>query len=124
MKLWLLPFVVVSAFAQTSDVPYAPNSDGPGLTFTTERVGNCYAGSFSSIRTINFRNFRFPNFGKDGKPSGGYVLKNGHFQHDAEFDHYSTDFESIHYLPKSDSSVGDSALVIFSWFAAAGSSSQ
>ena len=123
MKLWLVPFVVVSGFAQTSDVPYAPNSDGPGLTFTTKQVRNCYPGSFSSVRTVNFRSLNFQRFGTDGKPSG-YALKNGHFQLDAKFDHYSTDLDSIHYLPAADSLVGEAALVILSWFEAAGSSSQ
>jgi hypothetical protein len=36
----------------------------------------------------------------------------------------SNDFESIHRLPNSDPSIGDFALVILSWFAAAGSSTQ
>jgi len=124
MRLRLLPFVVVSAFAQTSEVPYAPNSDGPGPTFTIKRVHNCYPGSVSSIRRINFRNFKFLNFREDGEPSDGYTLKNGHFQHDARFDHYSIDFDSIHYLPGAGASFGGSALVILSWFAVGGSSSQ
>jgi len=125
MKLWLLPFIIVSGFAQTSDVPYAPNSDGPGPTYTIERVRDCYSGAFSSIRAINFRDFHFLRFGKDGRPSGGATrLKNGHFQHDDKFDHYSIEFESIHYFPSADPSAGDSAVVVLSWFAAAGSSSQ
>ncbi len=123
MKLRLLPLVVVSVFAQTSYVPYAPNSDGPGPTFAIKRVRDCYPGSVSSMRTIDFRNFKFLNFGADGKPSGGYALKNGHFQRDAKFDHFSFDFDSIHYLPARTRSVASSALVV-SWSAVGGSSSQ
>jgi hypothetical protein len=80
-----LALIVASAFAQSSDVPYDSNG---GPTFAIKRVRNCYPGSFSSIQKIDFRNFRFLTFGKDGKPSGGYALKNGHFEHDDEFDHY------------------------------------
>lgn len=54
----------------------------------------------------------------------GYTLKNGHYQRDDQFDHYSTEFESIHYFPSADPSTGDSAMIVLSWFAAAGSSSQ
>jgi hypothetical protein len=124
MKLWLLPFIIVNGAAQTSDVPYAPGSDGPGPTYMIEQVHNCYPGSFSSIQAINFRDFHFLSFGKDGRPLDGYTLKNGHFQHDAKFDHYSTEFESIHYFPSADPSTANSAVVVFSWFAAAGSTSQ
>jgi hypothetical protein len=118
MKLSLLLFLIVSGFAQTSDVAYAPNSGGPGPTYTVERVTNCYPGSFSSVRAIDFRNFHFR------EPSGGYTLKNGHFQHDTKLDHYSIDFEWTRSLPKADPSAGESVIVVFSWFAAAGSSSQ
>ena len=124
MKLWLLSLLIASGFAQTSNVPYAPNSDAPGPTFTVQEVHNCYPGSVSSIRAIDFRNFQFLEFGEDGKPSDHDAMKNGHSQRDAEFDHSETDLDSIHYLPKSDSSIGDSALVILSWSAVAGSSSQ
>src|SRR5207248_7651198 len=120
MTLWLAPFLIVSAFGQTSDVPYAPDSDGPGPTFTIRQLRNCYPGSFSSIQTINFGTFKFLNFGNDGKPSGGYALKNGHFQRDTKFDHYSTNLESVHSLPKWGPPAGESVLVILSWFAAAG----
>jgi hypothetical protein len=124
MRLRLLLLVVVSAFAQISDVPYAPKAMVPGPTFTIKRARNCYPDPVSSIRTVNFRNFKFLNFSEDGKPSGDYALRNGHFQHDAKLDRYSIDFDSIHYLPGADSSTGGSALVILSWFAAGGSSSQ
>src|SRR5947199_10810410 len=124
MRLWLARLLIVSAFGQRSDVPYAPGSDGPGPTFTITEVHNCYPGSFSSIRTINFGTFKFLNFGNNGKPSGGYALNNGHFQRNTKFDHYSTNLESVHSLPKWGSPAGEAVLVIVSWLAAAGSSSQ
>jgi hypothetical protein len=83
-----------------------------------------YPGSFASLRKIDFRNFNFLSFDKDGKPSPDFALKNGHFQHDEETNHYSYDLDSIHNLPKSALSKGDSALVLISWFAAGGSSSS
>lgn len=124
MRFWLVPLLFASGSVPKSDVPYAPDIGGSGPTFTIEQVRHCYPGTFSSIRAVKFRNFRFLKFGKDGRPSGGYTLKNGHFHQDAKFGHESTDFDSIHYLPKSDLSAGDSALVILSWVAAGASSSQ
>jgi hypothetical protein len=123
MKPWLLLFVLGSAFGQTSDVPYAQDSDGPGPTFTDEPVNGSYAGSFSSIRNTNFRHFKFLRFDKAGKPSGGYSLKSGHDRQNDGRGYSSTDLDSIHYLPAS-SVPGESALVLLSWFAAFDSSSS
>jgi hypothetical protein len=123
-QLALLSILLASAFGQTSSVPYAPDSDGPGPTFRNRQVLHSYPGSFSSIRRVDFRNFRFFSFDEAGRPSGSFSLKNGHYKHDEPLSHESVDLDSVHYLGKSSASNGDSALVLLSWFAAGGSSSQ
>jgi hypothetical protein len=119
----LLSIVFVGAFGQTSQVPYAPNSDGSGPTFTNENVNLSFPGSYSSIRKVDFRNFKFPNFNQAGQP-GSYSLQNGHYKHDEPHSHFSMDLDSIYYLNTSPLSKESSALVLYSWFAAGGSSSQ
>jgi hypothetical protein len=110
-QLALLFILLAGAFGQTSQVPYAPDSDGPGPTFTTENISLSYPGSYSSIRKVDFRNL-------NGKPAGSFSLKNGNYKDDEPGSHFSMDLDSIHYL-----STG-SALVLYSWFDAGGSSSQ
>ena len=103
-------------FSQLSPVPYGPDTDGPGPTFSSELVSTIFPGKYASIRKVDFRNFRFPDL--------GISLKNGHFQHDEESDHQSVDLDEIHYLNSPRSSSGGSALVLSSWSAVGGSSSQ
>ena len=121
---WLAVISMIpGALAQTSDVPYAPFSDAPGPTFKSKAVLVTYPGRFSSLRAIDFRNFRFLDSDDAGKISAGLALKNGHFRSNDRFDHYSVDLDSVYYLPGSAVS-GGSALVVLSWFEAAGSSSS
>jgi hypothetical protein len=114
-----LSLLAAIALGQTSQVPYAQQSDGPGPTFTSENVSVSYPGSYSSIRKVDFRNFKIPFF--DEKP---FSLKNGHYKHDEPLGHWSIDLDSVYYLSTSPSSKGSSALVLYSWFGAGGSSSQ
>ena len=124
MRRLALLLVVTAAFGQISQVPYAPDSDGPGPTFTSEDVSLSYPGYYSSIRKVDFRNFKFPFFDQAGKPAGSFSVKNGHYKHDEPDDHSSIDVDSICYLSTFPSSKGSSALVLYSWFAVGGSSSQ
>jgi hypothetical protein len=105
-------FLAATAFGQTSDVPYAPNSDGPGPTFHSADLNISFPGSYASIREVDFRNLR----------TGRYQLRNGTYKHDDRGEHLSVQVDSVHYLD--DSSSGGAALVLYSWFAAGGSSSQ
>jgi len=82
--LFALLFTLVPVFGQTSHVPYAPGSDGPGPTFTSENINHSYPGSYSSIRTVDFRNLD--------------PLKNGHYKHDESHVYSSIDLDSIYYL--------------------------
>jgi hypothetical protein len=118
-QLAILSLLAAIALGQTSQVPYAPNSDGPGPTFASENVSVSYPGSYSSIQKVDFRNFKFPFSDKES-----FSLKNGHYKHDEPGDHLSIDLDSIYYLSTSPSFKGASALVLYSWFAAGGSSSQ
>ena len=111
-------------FSQTSLVPYAPGTDGPGPTFTNDATGLSYPGSYSSIRNVDFRNFTFPASDRAAIPAGSFPLKNGHYKVDEGYVHFSMDLDSVYYLSTSTSSEGGFALVLFSWFAAGGSSSQ
>ncbi len=102
----LLFLLAAAAFGQASQVPYAPNSDGPGPTFTVENENRSCPGAYSSIRKVNFRKL-------DGRQE----------KHEPD-DHYSMKLDSIHYLDGAGSSQGQSALVLYSWFDGGGSSSQ
>jgi hypothetical protein len=87
-------------------------------------VLHAYPGRFLSIQKVDFRNFRFLYFDNAGKPSGGFFLKNGHYEEKEDFGRFSIDLESVHYLSKSPASSGESVLVLLLWDAAGGSSSQ
>jgi hypothetical protein len=117
----LLLILLAGAFGQTAPVPYAPNS---GPTYTNDQISHPYPGSYSSIRKVNFGTFRFLTFDKAGKPAGEFSLRNGHYRYDEPLDHQSISLDSVHYLGRSSSSDGASALVLLSYFAAAGSSTQ
>jgi hypothetical protein len=96
-----------------------------GSTFTSRQVRFSYQDSYSSLRGIDFRDFTFfQNFDEEGKPAGNVSLKNGHYKHDQPLDQFSVDLESTYYLGKTASPNEEFALVLFSWFAAGGSSSQ
>ncbi|MFY9723991.1 MAG: LppP/LprE family lipoprotein [Bryobacteraceae bacterium] len=120
-QLALLFILVAAGFGQTSPVPYEP---GSGATFTSETVNLSYPGSYPSIRQVDFGNFNFPILDQAGKPAGSFSLKDGHYKHDEPGDRFSMDLDSVCYLSTSTSSKGGFALVLFSWFAAGGSSSQ
>ena len=123
-QLALLFLLVANAFSQKSQVLYAPNSDGAGPSFTIENASLSYRGSYSSIRKVDFRNFTLPLFDQDEKSTGRLSLNNGHYKHDEANAHFSMDLDSIYYLSTFPSSKGGSALVLYSWFSAGGSSSQ
>lgn len=122
-QLALLLILQPGVFGQ-SPVPYASYGDGTGPTFTSAQIAYSFPGAYSSIRKVDFRNLRSPIFDADGKPAGSTSLKNGRYTHDEPFDHYSESLESIHYLGGSSLFREESALVLYSWFAAGGSSSQ
>ena len=118
-QLALLFLLTAAAFCQTSQVPYGLDTDGPGPTFTNDNTSLSYARSYSSIRKVDFRNIKIPFFDK-----ASFSLKNGHYKHDEPGEHWSIDLDSVYYLSTSSSSKGSSALVLYSWSAAGGSSSQ
>jgi hypothetical protein len=107
--LALISLILACAFGQTSRVPYAPQSDGPGPTFTSEISESSEPGIYSALSKVDFRNL---------KP-----MKNGRYQKNRDGIHYSKEVDSVYYLD-SPSSEGQAALVLYSWFSAGGSSSQ
>ena len=107
--LALIPVILACAFGQTSHVPYAANSDGPGPTFTSEIAESSFRGRYSTIHKVDFRNL---------KP-----MKNGRYRKNEDGAHFSKEIDSVYYLD-SPSSGGQAALVLYSWFSAGGSSSQ
>ena len=104
-----ISLILASAFGQTSRVPYAHNSDGPGRTFTSEITESSFPGRYSVIHKVDFRNL---------KP-----MKNGRYRRNEDGGHYSEEVDSVYYLD-STSSGGQAALVLYSWFGVGGSSSQ
>jgi hypothetical protein len=116
--------LMAGALGQTSPVPYAPGTNGPGPTFTNRQIFYSYPGSYSSIRKVDFRNLTFPTLDENGKPDGSISLRDGHYKHDEDYLHKTMDLNSIDHLDKSSPSDGDAAVVLFSWFTAGGSSSQ
>lgn len=102
---------LVSAFAQSSQVPYMA---GGGPTFAVHTDVRNYPGSYRSIREVDFRNLN----------NGRASLRSGRYERNEQFDHYSEVLDSVDYL-QSQSHAGESfALVVYSWFEAAGSSSS
>jgi hypothetical protein len=110
--------VVCRLLSQTSSVPYDPINGEP--TFMNKQVNYVYKGSYTSVRAVDFRNFTFTF----GGPEGQFSLKNGSYKHDETYSHSTITLDSIHYLSGPGSSSTQSALVLLSWFAAGGSSSQ
>jgi hypothetical protein len=100
-----LILMTVASFAQTSE------------TFTDRQVSIAYPGSYASIQRVNFRNFTFHTFNDD------IPLKNGRYKLDEPLNHFAAQLESRHYLGKSIPK-RESVLVLLSWFAVGGSSSQ
>ncbi len=124
MRYFVFLFLVAGAFGQKSQIPYASDSDGPGPTFASENASRPYTGAYSSIRKVDFRNFRYLIFDEAGKPAESFPLKNGHYEDHEPYSNYSMNLGAIYYLHTLPSSKGNSALVLYSWFAAGGSSSQ
>jgi hypothetical protein len=122
MKIWYtlgfpIPAMMI-AFAQQSLVPYA---DGDGPTFAGHTETNTWPGSYRSIRKVDFRNLRLQNLLGSAGP---IPLRNGHYEHNEPDEHSTLDLDSVRYLtPPSRTSEGF-ALVIYSWFDAAVSSSS
>ena len=111
----LVLILMTAVFGQTSSVPY--DSGGPEFTNSEEHVS--YSGSYSSIRSVNFRNFTFHTAEWDA-----ITLKNGRYKHDESLVHQAIALESVIYLGRPASSKDESVLVLLSWFAVGGSSSQ
>jgi hypothetical protein len=65
-----LTILTAGAYGQTSPVPYAPNSDGPGPSFASSQTAHLFPGTYKSIRNVDFGNLKLPIFGADGKPAG------------------------------------------------------
>jgi hypothetical protein len=121
MKAIALAVIVVGLprcllFSQLSPVPYGSNTDGPGQTFSSKPDSTVFPGKYSSIQKVDFRNLRYPDL--------GISLKNGHYRHDKPGDQQEVDLDGIHYLNSPLSSSRVSALVLSSWSAVGGSSSQ
>lgn len=100
-------------FGQLSPVAY---SDSIGPLFSSELASTLFPGNYASIRKVDFRNLSYPDV--------DIKLRDGHFQHDEPGDHQEVELGEIHYLKGRSSSSGQSALVLSSWIAAGGSSSQ
>ncbi len=114
MRPLAFTLLITGAFAQTSQVPYDKLNGGP--TFESRQVSIAYPGSYPSIRYVNFRNFTFHS-------SDDISLKNGRYKLDEPASYFAARLESRHYLGKSPR-MGESVLVLLSWFGVGGSSSQ
>lgn len=110
--------IVCRLLSQTSSVPYDPIHGGP--TFTSKQTNYVHKGSYTSVRAVDFRNFTFRFGGQEGQ----FSLKNGSYKHDETYGHSRITLDSIYYLSGAGASGTQSALVLLSWFAAGGSSSQ
>src|SRR5438477_9630174 len=102
----------VAALAQESDVPYAPDSDGPGPTFESKRINDVYPGSHSSLRRINFKDFTFIDFDEHGQLRDRYPLKNGHYQERYDDAYEEMNFIGVRYLSKPNTAGAEYALVL------------
>jgi len=116
-QLALALMLLTATFGQTSSVPYDPLNGE--RTFTNKEVQVVYPGAYSSIRSVNFRNFKFHT-----SEFGVISLKNGRYKHDESLVHQAIALESTYYLGRRASSKDESVLALLSWFAVGGSSSQ
>ena len=112
-RLGFSVFAAMIASAQQSPVPYA-DADGP--TFAAHPDADTWPGSYQSIRSADFRNLRLPRVLAGDE---AMRLRNGHYEHNEPFDQSSVDLDSVRYL-----TAEGFALVVYSWFAAGGSSSS
>ncbi len=103
-RVGLFLFFGLSAFGQTSPVPYL---DFYGPSFENNIALESFPGAFASIRNVDFKNFD--------------SLKNGHLNGPGN---NTLDLEAVHYLTARPESGGGAALVLYEWFNVGGSSSS
>jgi hypothetical protein len=106
-------------FAQSHAVPY--DTDGP--TFEDLTLDVTFPGAYSRIEDVDFRNSILREFGDDGKLDWKGKLTNGAYEHREPGYYETVSLDEIHYLPVRDSG-SRCALVLYTYFSAAGSSGQ
>jgi hypothetical protein len=104
-----------------SSVPYDQDY-GPGPSFHNLSTARTYSGSHRSIHEIDFRNLAFYVFDENGKSERRFMLENGKREIQSRTEIDTVILASLHYLPSSGEPKREYALVLFEWFAAAGSS--
>jgi hypothetical protein len=117
----LLLILLAPAFSQTSPVPYAEEM---GPSFTSSDADLSFPGHYASIQKVDFRKLKSPTQDAEGKSPRKISFKNLFHKNGDTDDHFSEALDAIHYLGGLSSSDGDSALVLYYWSDAGGSSSQ
>lgn len=108
----------VALSGQTRSVPY-DRDFGPG--FYELALDNPYPGRYESIAAVNFQDHTVTIFGEDKRVLSKAELRNGWYEHRGKSAYETVKLDSIHYLPSQDTG-RQFALVLYTWFAASGSS--
>jgi len=107
---------------QTSPVPYDALNGG-GLSLTNRPVAFTYPGAYSSLRNIDFRNFKFQAFNLDGKAyDQTNALRNGRWRPADPMDRHRVELKAIYNLRRSSPNHGESALALLTESGGGGSS--
>jgi hypothetical protein len=112
-------FLSVVIRGQTHGVPYSRDF-GPGFHALAPEFP--YLGSFENIAEVNFYNKTVTMFDEDKHVLSKARLRNGWYEHRDKFLYETVKLDSVHYLPSQDAT-RQFALVLYTWFAAGGSSS-
>lgn len=108
----------VALSSQTHGVPY-DRDFGPGFYELT--LDSPYPGSYESIAAVNFHDHTVTIFGEDKQVLSKAKLRNGWYEHRGKTAYETVKLDSVHDLPSQDAR-RQFALVLYTWFAASGSS--
>jgi hypothetical protein len=114
--LTLCPFTF-RLFAQAPSVPYAQYF---GPDFDNVHVEQSYAGSYQSIRKVDFRNLKLVVFDQKGKRDTVLLFKNGGHKWKDKGDVNEASLEGVAYLTPIGASGPEYALAMFHWISIAG----
>lgn len=103
---------------QTRGVPY-DRDFGPG--FYELALDDPQPGNYADIRAVNFHNRNITILDNNKHILSRAKLKNGWYEHRGKFLYETVKLDHVYYL-SSENSESEVALVIYTWFAAAGSS--
>jgi hypothetical protein len=108
----------VGVVGQTRGVPY-DRDRGPGFSELT--LDSPYPGIYENIEAVDFRDHTLTIFDENKHSLIRAKLKDGRYEHRGKTEFDDVKLDSVYYLPSQDAE-RKFALVLYTWFAAVGSS--